>query len=282
MGRHIFLICSLIVLMPRVLLGAEGAAEVPFRLYRGYSIVVRGEIGTLKKLNFLVDTGAIPSVIDQRVARKLRLGSHTEELSVSGRIVEAESVVLPEIHVGPVRAESVRALVCDLAFIEAGLGVRIDGMVGLDVLGKANFSIDFESRKLCFGGPRIRGPRVAFEAGLPYVVVAVQEQGRAIRLLVDTGTNHLILFERKEGPRLQKLRTLGTRSLSNISGPITLQQVELADPQLGNLPLPERLALVVDTPAGAARNFDGLLGVKALGAKRVAFDFDRRELSWAH
>ena len=52
---------------------ADSPNEVPFKLYRGYVIVVRGSIGGLKNLNFLVDTGAVPSVVDARIARKLHL-----------------------------------------------------------------------------------------------------------------------------------------------------------------------------------------------------------------
>ena len=45
--------------------------DVPFKLYRGYVIVIRGSIGGLTNLNFVVDTGAVPSVVDARIALKL-------------------------------------------------------------------------------------------------------------------------------------------------------------------------------------------------------------------
>lgn len=282
MGLLLRRYCGLMVLLvPGVLAGSERPREVPFKLYRGYTIVVRGEIGELRNLHLLVDTGALPSVIDRRIARKLGLSGPTERLSVSGQIVAVERVVLPEVRLGPIRAKSASVLVSDLSFIEEGLRVRIDGMVGLDILGKQSFSIDYGAKKLRFGPVNISEPGVVFEAGLPYVVVVLREQDSAIRLLVDTGTNHLILFDQKVRPRLRRFRTRGTRSLSNISGSITLQQVELADPRLGDLRLPGRLALVLDTPSAGIRNFDGLLGVTALGVKRVGFDFERRVFSWA-
>ncbi|MCI0408903.1 MAG: aspartyl protease family protein, partial [Acidobacteria bacterium] len=145
-----------------------------------------------------------------------------------------------------------------------------------------SFSIDYGSRKLSFGQISTSGPGVAFEAGLPYVVVNLHEQGSAIRLLVDSGTNHLILFDQKVRPRFPSFRPRGTKSLSNINGSVTLKQVELADARLGDLPLPGRRALVLDTPAAGIRNFDGLLGVTTLGVKRVEFDFERRVLRWTH
>ena len=51
-------------LAAQLAVGENARNEVPFKLYRGYVIVVRGSIGNLKNLNFLIDTGAVPSVLD--------------------------------------------------------------------------------------------------------------------------------------------------------------------------------------------------------------------------
>ena len=60
-------------LAPCVVFADDNPNEVPFKLCRGYAIVVRGSVGNLKNLNFLVDTGAVPSVLDERIAQKLHL-----------------------------------------------------------------------------------------------------------------------------------------------------------------------------------------------------------------
>jgi Aspartyl protease len=56
--------------------------EIRFKLYQGYIIVVQGSIGTLQKLNFVIDTGAVPSVVDPRVAQKLGLNGTSQSVSV--------------------------------------------------------------------------------------------------------------------------------------------------------------------------------------------------------
>ena len=42
-------------------------------------------------------------------------------------------------------------IVQDLSFAEKALGIRVDAMIGFDVLGQSPFTIDYESRKLVFG-----------------------------------------------------------------------------------------------------------------------------------
>jgi hypothetical protein len=73
---------------------AQGSVKVPIRIYWGYMVIVEGSAGNLEKLNFLVDTGAYPSVIDQKIADHLGLTGHPARVNVSNQTVEARLVVL--------------------------------------------------------------------------------------------------------------------------------------------------------------------------------------------
>ena len=46
-------------------------ATIPFHLFGDYLIVVEGSIGNVHHLHFLVDTGAYPSLVDQKIVRDL-------------------------------------------------------------------------------------------------------------------------------------------------------------------------------------------------------------------
>ena len=48
-------------------------ADVPFDLVEQHLIVAKGSIAGLRGLNLLIDTGTTPSVVDKRVAKRLRL-----------------------------------------------------------------------------------------------------------------------------------------------------------------------------------------------------------------
>jgi len=53
--------------------------RLPVRVYQGYLVIVEVAIGDGHRLNFLVDTGAFPSVVDQKIAHDLRLTEQPEE-----------------------------------------------------------------------------------------------------------------------------------------------------------------------------------------------------------
>lgn len=83
--------------VPQGVLAAGKTNEVEFKLYGGYAVVARGSVGNLKSLNFLLDTGAVPSVLDERVANKLRLTGTVEKLSIFTKELEAERVSMPDV-----------------------------------------------------------------------------------------------------------------------------------------------------------------------------------------
>ena len=259
---------------------AEPAPEIPFKLYRGYTIVTQGSVGRLHKLNFLIDTGAVPSVIDRRIALKLRLAGREESISVFDRNVPAQRVTVSDIQLGPVRAESLSMLVRDLSFIEAEMGVRIDAMIGLDFLNRSSFCIDYEHKTITFGTPPPSGSTVTFMPGLPYPIVEFQAQSDRLRLLVDTGSKDLILFAPRIRGRLAGLRAVGYKTSANMGGAVSLQQVELAESRLGETDLGTLHASVLEIAAGSVPGFDGLLGVASLGVKSLSFDFQRHLIGW--
>ena len=254
---------------------------VPFVLHRGYTIVVHGSIGGRKGLNFIIDTGAVPSVVDRRLSHRLGLVGTADRVSVFARTAPAERVVLPAVDVGPVHAVAVQALVEDLSFIERGLGVRIDALIGLDMLGKTNFSIDYGASRLRFDpyfDPTDVWAHMAEVAD--YVMVEIELNGIPVHLMVDTGVNHLILFEGRTEGLLATNHLQTEKASSTIGGSVRLRQVEPPIARLGRTPLPVASVLVLETPANLSLAIDGLLGVAALKPVRVDFNFEQRAIGW--
>ncbi len=277
-------------------------ATLPVKLYGGYTVVVQGSIANIPNLNFIIDTGALPTVVDARMARKLGLSGNRQSLTVFSRQVGTERVVLPNVRIGPVRATAVEGLVADLSFAEKSLGLRIDAIVGLDVLGHEGFSIDYRARQILFGPSGVADWVASFEPGSPQVVVELQIDARPVRLLVDTGAKYFILFTRQNSeplrhdarpvrpmPALTSAEILpsalaqqntASPTIATFGGDVSLQPVRLSNVRLGALQLPDQPGYLSPSDAGAALGFDGVLGVAALHVQRIDFDFEHGRLGW--
>jgi len=263
-------------------MAAEPPTEIPFKLYGGYAIVVRGAIGNQENLNFLVDTGAVPSAVHQQLARRLNLRGARENISLLSQTRSLERVALAEVRIGPLKLASVSAVVLDLVKIESELGVRLDAIIGLDLLGRQNFTIDYRQRKLLIGAAGVTGEAIPFElrseAGAPYVVVRMEMNSQVVRLLLDTGTDGLTLFAARVKERMPSLQKLGAGKDVSAGGEYAVERIRISDVRLGGIERGKRQAAMIQTPAAALRDFDGLLGPVSLGIMRISFDFSHRTL----
>ena len=258
---------------------ADRTNEVTFKLYRGYVIVVRGEIDGVRDLNFIVDTGAVPSVLDKRLASKLDLVGEAGELSVFTERVESRRAVARNVRLGPVQATELPVMIQDLSFAESVLGTRVDGMIGLDLLGQGPFTIDYESRKISFGPIDPTFTTIPYRPGLPYAMVDLDIQGRRLGILVDTGASDLVLFASALQNCLSSIKKTHSAAWSNLGGDVRVTEAQLTDARFGTLRWEERVVYILQDykpPAGLG----GILGMKSLRARRVAFDPDRRVVAW--
>lgn len=258
--------------------GEEPTKEIPFKLSQDYLIVAQGSIGGLEKLNFMIDSGAIPSMIDQRIAKKLGLATDERQLVAFGKRVQVKNAVLPDLRLGPIRAQSLPVAVGDLSFL---VGTRIDAIIGLDVLKFSSFQIDYESQRISFGPIRPSEAVTGFRGVWPFLIIQMEVQDRPIRLLVDTGSRDLILFESRLQDRLPKMITRGEKIIYHSSGESHLKKVLLPSSSLGQTKWKLLTAYLLDTATDAyPSDVDGVMGVLSLGVKRIRFDFERNTLSW--
>ena len=254
--------------------------EIPFRTYRDYLVVVQGSLGGKLGRNLIIDTGTDPSVIDSRIAQKLHMVGERGRLAVHNQIVEVQQAVLPSVQIGTLRAEPLPVLIRDLGFLEKDLGIRIDAVIGLDVLSLSNFSINYTTKRIVFGAAPVSGSSVSFQSAPPWLTVRMEVDGVSIHLLLDTAASGILLFQSRIRDRLPQLISLGERRSSNMGGDFRLQRVLLATTNFGETNFGQQNAFVVEDQEDESREFDGLLGPSALGLKQIAFDFQRHTLSW--
>jgi hypothetical protein len=276
--------CSLAVVASELVSGpplpsTETIAEVPFELYQHHLVVTKGSIGRLNGLNLLIDTGTIPSMVDARIARKLHLQTESSMLVAFGQHVQIQSAVVDGFGFGSLQSGPVPAGVGDLSYLE---GVRIDAIVGLDVLARTNFSIDYRSRVLTFE-PAGREDAVApLEIVWPFVTVRMTIAGEQARLLADTGSSDLVLFKSQMPAALSGAPWRGDKTVQYASGAARLQRLELRQAGLGAHVWDKLPAWALDrVPHGYPPSIDGVLGVLSFGCQRVRFDFEKSEFGWS-
>ncbi len=249
---------------------------LPLKLYRHHMIVVQGSIGSLEKRNLVIDTGAYPSIIDRAVAEKLQLFGHAEELDVVNQTVKRIAVVVPSVAVGGIQVSGQHFLVDDLSAVSRELGVRIDGLIGLDVLSRRSFRIDYAAKKIYFG------PVAPLPFSAPLEVIDAKfclrlQAGRgALHLLIDTGAENTLLF----GSRLPWLTLNSRRSqeFTNLAGRFALREISLDELQLGDVNLSAQPIYVSEGNNLPPYQFDGFLSTSEF--EQIAFDFERHEFSW--
>ena len=253
--------------------------EVPFKLYRGYVVVVRGSIGILKNLNFIVDTGAVPSVLDARIARKLHLRGQPNRVELPTKTLATERVTVPDVTLGPSHVGELSVIVQDLSFVEEALGIRVDAMVGFDLLGQSPFTIDYELKSIVFGPVDRSFSTVSYSPGLPYAIVVLHIEKESLGILVDTGASNLVLFQSGVHNCRSALNTIGRETWTNMGGEMPVAKAQLINTFLGAVSWGHRMAYIPDNSANQPSGLAGLLGTVALG-KRVAFDPDRGVVAW--
>jgi predicted aspartyl protease len=272
-------ICFLIMALAATSTQVRGTGkpdEIPFKLAQGFGIVIRGEIGPSQDMNFLLDTGAVPSVLSQRAASRMGIRGVMGSLTVLNQGSQSEYVTVDEVRLGWIQAVRLPMVVVDLTHLEQRLGTRIDAIIGLDFFAGQDISIDYQHRKITrglSGQARHALPvEVHSVGGAPYWVLPISLDGKAIRVLLDTGANDLGLFARRAETRF-KLVSGGTIAHASAAGegkaivlpPMTLV---LSDGKFKN-----QVAVVLGEPPDALREIDGVLGPTALGITRI-------ELNW--
>lgn len=135
----------------------SAAGEVKFALEGpgGAALVVPVMINGQGPFDFVLDTGATLTCIDQRLARRLELEEERgvrgigAGMGAAGRI---SLVRLDSLRIGQARASELMACALDLRHTES-VGLGIDGLIGLNFLKSYRVTVDFQREVLLLQAP---------------------------------------------------------------------------------------------------------------------------------
>jgi hypothetical protein len=179
------------------------------------------------------------------------------------------------LQIGPTRRDNLPVVIEDLSFFDKALPVRIDGVIGLDVVGQTAFEIDYSSREINFGpiSPFKNSVRLWLREGLPVVDAKLNQA--SVHLLLDTGASSLILFDAKTSVPASPVKISADQRSANMMGEFERKQVQLRSLRLGQAEFLQEPAFLVRTRGDATVDFDGLLSPAVLGITKVAIDLDQ-------
>jgi predicted aspartyl protease len=257
-------------------LSARAPVKLPFHLHWGYLVIVEGSIGNVQKLHFLVDTGAYPSVVDQKITHVLGLAEQPARVNLSNSSIQTRLVVLPSLLMGPDQVESLPVLAQDLSYFQKALGYRVDAIIGMDVLRKSSFSINYRTKEMLFDPADSLSFSVPFETDTPVVTIRM---GSQFRIVVDTGGPDLMLFQSSMADSTG-FQAMGTYKAINASGTFQRRRVRIPEVVLSKEKIGSQIAFIVDDRKDDGDNFDGVLGVRGVQFWKIAFDFEHRRFCW--
>lgn len=258
---------------------ARVPGEIPFQLLQNFGIVVRGGIGPVNNLNFLVDTGAVPSVLSERLASRIGATGTPGAFALLDKDTTAVYVTVDEVHLGSIRVCGLPMAVVDLARFERLLGIRIDAIIGLDVLARQSFSIDYKHRTITPGLSGLARHGVPVEihrsSGAPYWMLPIRLGGHNFRVLLDTGANNFTLFEGRTQNTTSDPRA--PNGIKETSAPRLRSSLLM----IGDTPLKmQSVVAIKSAPPEVLQEVDGVLGPAALGIVRIEFDWENKCLRW--
>jgi predicted aspartyl protease len=271
---------SVILLWTALCTVSQADVALPLEIHNAHGLIVRGELAGEKNLKFLIDTGSAPSVLNRKLAQKLRLEMHGSSAFVLAATVDLQVTTLPQVALGPIELRNHFVMVTDLKEVEKRFGTRIDLIVGLDILAQRPFTIDYVSKTLTFGDIVLTRASVPYDwisnGRAHYILLRAEIDGRLTRLLLDTGARDIILFS-AHVPELAKIARfdaeLAAGSLAHQKRVFILPRAGL---RLAGLKVDKRDIYFVE--GGQALNFDGILGPTAIGLTRMSLDQQRKLL----
>jgi Aspartyl protease len=260
--------------------GGSDDAGISFQLSAGYLIVVEGRIENLNKLRFVLDTGATRSVVDRKIANRLRVPRRQSQRPVFSfdKIVTLEQGEFQDVQFGPVRVAKLSMLIDDLVRF-SDFGRDVDVIVGMDLLGLSNFAIDYDSRKVLFSPPDHAGFGPVLESNPLFFTVKILIQDHPVNLVVDSGIEGVLLYENRLLENVPNLKIEGRTKPTGLGSRLQAKWATLPNLHIGTTNGETRVLLMNSPPAHILRGIDGYIGTASLGARRIAFNFTTKTLT---
>lgn len=274
----------------------SSAASIPFSR-AGNLVLVKGIVDSIQG-NFILDTGCPGLVLNQTYFRHYPVTDHAEERNgITGSSFMADQVQVPLFTFAGFRYHRVAADLANLGTIENTKGVRILGLLGMELLHSFEMIIDFENsvihlqllrrKEKNYRPHALLSDRAAYDV-IPFditdnrIMLQTVMAGKKLKLILDSGAETNLLDSRLPGKILDSVSLTGRSLLSGagntkievLTG--NLRSLQIGDRLFGNLPvLVTNLEKTCFSYGGCV---DGILGFDFISLTKIGFNFVNRKM----
>lgn len=240
-----------------------------------------------KEYNFWLDTGSSMTMLASDVARDLHivpLTPDTLEIVTSTGRVAANPALIPQMVLGGVTVRNAPTMIVAEAMmqmpeprqIDIASQVKIDGIIGFDVIRQLDLEVDYGEGELRVRNPatsRRESDRNMFWVGLPVVRMSSQD-GTQLHFGLDTGAQLTFVTETLLDKLQLQAARIESRRVGGLGGEISLRAPVLPDVVVlvRGFPIIFRGAFVRAPVYQVLASLDGVLGGDVWNAGIVRID----------
>lgn len=273
------------------------SSVIPFNRV-GNLIVVKARVDTTEG-NFILDTGAPTLVLNLTYFRYYPIeAKHDEEqTNISGSGSPVQQTKVGEMVFGTLRLYRLTADLTNLGNIENAKGIRVLGLLGLDLFKDCELIIDFEKSLLylhritrkeagTYAHECLRDTAAyrtfSLEFGNSRMMTVAEVAGQKLKLVVDCAAESTILDSRLSDKVLETVTILRR---TRVTGPGdskadalygTLRRLQMGSRQIDDLPV--IIVNLAYTCFSEDICVNGVLGVDFLSQQRIGFNFVKRKM----
>jgi Aspartyl protease len=269
---------------------------IPF-IRAGNLILIKAKVDTVEG-NFILDTGAPDLVLNMTYFRHYpSRNTEGDEGGITGAVRGQQGTTVEKFSLGPIGYYHVEADRIDLGHIENNKGIKILGLLGMQLFTRFEMIIDYEKQVIYL---HLIGNKEAtvyrsdlLKDGTAYhefpidltdykIIVHTEMAGKKLLFLVDFGAESNVLdsrlsnkiFENVTVTRRVLLSGSGTKKVEALYG--SLKNLKIGGRDLGELPV---LITNLENMCSSYNHcLDGMLGFDFLSLHKIGFNFVRHKM----
>ena len=264
----------------------------------GNLIIIRAKADTIEG-NFILDTGAPGLVLNLTYFRDYPniTTDADDQGGITGSATRGERTSLPMLSLGPLKYHKIEADRINLGHIENTKGIRILGLLGMDLLKQFEMIIDYEKNQIHMhhvtkkDAPGYKNEMLQDTAAYITTSIDITDNklityiymvGKKLSVVVDTGAETNVLDSRLPNKILDNVVITG-RVILNGAGS---KKVEAVSGNAGNMKIGSQnihnLPVIITNLEKLCFNYDhcldGMLGFDFLSMQKIGFNFVKHKM----